>query len=402
MRMLALRLSAACLVVVLSVGNSFTQSAYYWGQPNATVLGNGDLLYAPNQFQYTPGASVVYIDYEGGSDANNGTSPSTAFKHHPWDANATGNAASMSGIHTYVFKRGVVYRGLLTADDNGSSGNPIRLTSDPSWGTGEAMLFGSERVTTTWQQCQPGDAVTNLNPSNVWYTDLSFSVVDNTYGSFPTWPHGILPQTICEMTGDTGLSRINVCRAPNWTLTDVNEPMSNWWNVTGPSPGQIALGSSFSQTAPSDWVGGTVWTQWGSGSGAGANMATVQQGTISAFSNPYMTFDVGTNPMCKFFIENLPQLLDEPNEYYYSKGPTFSRRLYVRLSGDRNPNTAMIEVGVRPEILRLVDRQYIVVSGLTFAVNNQPRPGTAPEPPHWNSTDGACQAVQLGGQLGGI
>ncbi|MBD3243385.1 MAG: hypothetical protein GF331_22535 [Chitinivibrionales bacterium] len=389
-------------LTLVAVNASGQATQYSWQQPHATVSGFGDLQWAPQPFTYSPGGSVVYIDYEGGDDNNSGTSQGSAFKHHPWDPNATGNAASTSGIRTYVFKRGVIYRGTLTADDNGQDGNPIILTSDPGWGSGEAMLLGSERVTTTWHQCTAGDAVTNLNPTNVWYTDLPFGVVDNPYGSFSTWPHGILPQTICEMTGDTGLARINICRAPNWTITDVNDPMGNWWNVTGPSPTQIALGESFSQTASSDWIGGSVWAQWGAGSGAGANMSTVQQGTINAFSNPYMTFDITTNPMCKFFIENLPQLLDAPNEYYYSKGPTHAGRLYIRLSGDRNPNNAIIEVGVRPEILRLVDRQHIEVSGLTFAVNNQPRPGTNPEPPHWNPRDGACQAIQLGGNLSGI
>lgn len=377
--------------------------SYSWQQPHATVVGTGDLLWAPQPFSYSPGGSVVYIDYEGGSDSNTGASTGSAFKHHPWDPNATGNAAATNGIHTYVFKRGVIYRGTLTADESGTAGNPIILTADPSWGSGQAMLFGSERVATTWQQCTAPDAVTNLDPTNVWYTDLPFDVVDNPYGSYATWPHGILPQTICELTGDTALTRINLCRAPNWTITDPNDPMGNWWDVTGTSLSAIRLGETFTQTAASDWVGGSVWTQYGVGSGGGANMSTVQQGTIAGFTSPnMMEFDVTTNPMCKFFIENLPQLLDEPNEYYYSKGPTFPRRLYVRLSGDRDPNTATIEVGVRPEILRLVDQHYITVSGLMFGVNNQPRPGTNPEPAHWNTRDGACQAIQLGATTDGV
>jgi hypothetical protein len=116
------RLHAAVVVTVVSLVFVAAAQPYTWQQPNATVIGSGDLLLAQNQFQYTPGASVIYIDYDGGSDANSGTSTGSAFKHHPWDANATGTARSTSGIHTYVFKRGVIYRGTLIADDNGAAG----------------------------------------------------------------------------------------------------------------------------------------------------------------------------------------------------------------------------------------------------------------------------------------
>ena len=319
MRLVRCRGRLACLagLAALAAGLSVQGQTYSWQSPHATVVATGDLLWAPQAFTYTPVGTVNYIDYEAGSDANTGTSTGSAWKHHPWDANATGNAAAASGVRTYVFKRGVVYRGLLTADESGTAGNPIRLTSDPNWGTGEAMLFGSERVSTTWTQCTAGDVVTNLSPTNLWYTDLGFTIVDNPYGSYPTWPHGVWTQTVCEMA-DTLVQRINLCREPDWTITP-NDPMLNWWNVSGPSAGNITLGASFTQTASSDWVGGSVWANYGTGSGGTANMATVRQGTISGFTSPNICqFTITTNPNCKYFLENLPQLLDSPNEYYPS------------------------------------------------------------------------------------
>jgi hypothetical protein len=56
-------------------------------------------------------------------------------------------AAVAKGVDTYVFKRGVVYRGELVARESGRPGDPIRLTSDPAWGEGEAVIVGSEHVT---------------------------------------------------------------------------------------------------------------------------------------------------------------------------------------------------------------------------------------------------------------
>jgi hypothetical protein len=393
------------IAIVLGVAASCLAQPWSWQQPNATVLPTGDLQWAPHAFAYQPGANVRYIDFAGGNDANSGTGPTAAFKHHPWDANATGNALACAGINTYIFKRGVIYRGTLIAKESGAAGNPIRLTSDPSWGTGEASILGSERVSTTWTQCTAGDAITNLNPTNVWFTDLSFAIQDNPYGSYPTAAN-VWTQMVCEMNSDSIVSRISLAKAPNWTITDVNDMMSNWWNVAGPSPTQIRLGATFTQTAASDWIGGSVWCSWGSGSGAGANMATVQQGTISAFATPNCTFDVGTNPGCKYFLENLPQLLDTVNEYYYCAGATHRGRLYLRLSGDRDPNGVAIEVAARCKIVSIVDRHDIAISGLTLGLTNQPRPGTAtaayPEPPHWNDNDGACPAVELGGTVSGI
>jgi len=67
-------------------------------------------------------------------DANSGEAPETPWQHHPWDPSAAGKSATGAGVHTYVFKRGVIYRGRLVVKDAGQDGQPIRLTSDPAWG----------------------------------------------------------------------------------------------------------------------------------------------------------------------------------------------------------------------------------------------------------------------------
>ena len=71
----------------------------------AKPLPNGDLQWAPEEFNYSPGDSVRYIDFEGGDDSSDGLTKETPWKHHPWDGNAEGNAASCSGSHTFVFKK---------------------------------------------------------------------------------------------------------------------------------------------------------------------------------------------------------------------------------------------------------------------------------------------------------
>jgi len=394
------------LVTLFSISLTSFAATYSWQEPHARVLNNGDLQWAPKPFVFVSNGSDIYIDYEGGSDSNNGTSPTSAFKHHPWDANATGNAAATSGVHTYIFKRGVIYRGHLVAKEGGTPGNPIILTSDPSWGTGEAGIYGSERIAGGWTQCTAGDAPLIPDPTKVWYIDLpaqGITLVDNGYGSFPagdTRVEKIYVQLLAEVT-QNGLERVNIARSPNWTLSDPDYPLKDWWVVDMPDASHVKVPdwSSYTTQAAADWVGGTMWSTWGYGMGAQANMATVNQVLITNASGGaigWQSDKYQTNPYNRFHVENLPQLLDSPNEFYYKPAAPFKGRLYLRLSGDRNPNTAVFEVGVRPDIIDIKNKSNITISGLTIACNNNPRPGTfSPECVHFGNQDGGCQAIEL-------
>lgn len=384
------------LASILVAPSVCVATTFPWQEPHAHVIPTGDLQWSPTPFVFEAGPSVYYIDYEGGSDQNDGRSPVTPFKHHPWDSNATGAVRNITGIHTYVFKRGVFYRGELVARESGVAGNPIRLTSDPSWGSGDAIITGSQRVTSAWTRCGPEDAPGINHYQDVWFTDLPFTIQDNSYG-------GTAGQVFVSMLNewrDGDWHRIQLARAPNWEVEDPNYPQRDWWTVE--SSGTLRIQQTFPQTQASQWIGGTVWSNWGTGSGADANMSTYQQGKITSYNNGVITIDIRSDPGCKYFVENLPQLLDAPNEFYYSPSGTFSRRLYLRLPGDRDPNSAMIEVAARIRIIRIVDRSHITISGLTLAGNNQPRPGVVPNPPHWNTNDGNNQAIELSGNCSHI
>ncbi|HDI45938.1 MAG TPA: hypothetical protein ENF60_01215 [Candidatus Omnitrophica bacterium] len=162
---------------------------------------------------------VYYIDYEKGNDYNPGTKE-RPFKHHPWDIEAEGVAKSVKGIHTYYFKKGVIYRGRLIAKDSGKSGKPIKLTVDPEWGEGKAMIYGSERITGGWKRCTEEDTeIPEFCRDKVWYIDL-----DGSY----------IPQAVWEIRGDKVI-RVNIARNPNWEITNPDDPHSGWWEWTGVS-----------------------------------------------------------------------------------------------------------------------------------------------------------------------
>ena len=204
------------LSVFTTISSSGGQDGYTWQQPQAEVLPQGDLRWAPEPFRFERGESVRYVDFDGGDDDADGSTASSAWRHHPWDAAASGQAAVCTGIHTYVFKRGVIYRGSLVASESGQPGDPIRLTSDPSWGEGEAIISGADPVV-GWTL--GSDHPDIPEGKRVWYADIGFA-----------------PRTLWSVDpADGGKSeRIPLARSPNWTISDPDDVKSEWWHWTNP------------------------------------------------------------------------------------------------------------------------------------------------------------------------
>ncbi len=321
---------------------------YSWQEAQATVLPEGNLQWNPRPFNFETGSSVRYIDYEDGDDTNNGQSQTSAWKHHPWDPNASGNAAASSGIHTYVFRRGVIYRGSLTAEESGEPGDPIRLTSDPSWGTGEACIYGSVGLTGGWTQADTATAPNIPEPGKVWYRNIS------------------LPETkvIVETTGGV-TNRIRVARMPNYQYTP-DDPLKTWfsWTSKSKSSNLLLLADSKNLTQPEvdRYKGGTVWSQEDV-----IVMCTVWGQQIQDYNPSQHQITVSDQNFggvkSHYFIENTPFLLDTVNEFYYDKN---AGRLFVRLEDEKDPNTATLEVATTEQLLIINGKHDIAISGLTF------------------------------------
>lgn len=373
----AMVLAVIALLVPVTVG----AQEYAWQKAQAKVLPQGDLEWAPEPFVFQAGDSVRYIDFEGGKDTNPGTK-AAPWKHHPWDAAATDNAAACEGVHTYVFKRGVIYRGTLVAKESGEPGNPIRLTSDPEWGTGEAAIYGSERLTDGWKRCTPADAPAGMpEPTRVWYRDIG-----NDY----------TPHALWEVRGDTVL-RIPIAREPNWTVSNTDDPQSEWWEWTGNIRGKGSVDTvHLTQKDPDFFKGGYVWTEWS------GNMGTIHVCPIEEYDpEAHSLRGSGLNGRKgnRYYIENVAAFLDVPGEYFYAAEGDHAGRLYVRLEGDRDPNAAVLEASRRVHMVDIVDKHDIVVSGLRFSfndigtvMNDWP---TAAKEPTCIRVAGHCQSVAV-------
>ena len=235
------------------------------------------LEWEPEPFEFMAGSSRKFIDYENGDDANPGTRE-RPLKHHPWDAEATGIAASTQGIHTYVFKRGVIYRGMLTADESGEPGNPIRLTSDPTWGSGEAVVAGSMRVDGTWTPYSESDDMPFPESSRdkIWAIDLDIDFI---------------PRLAWLVEGNA-ITRIPVAREPDWEITNPNYPMEEWWIWTDEkSSGRIRFNSTRDTPGTEGFsVGEKIWISDGDETPAEIEQNRARSAiVITDISNSYLT-----------------------------------------------------------------------------------------------------------------
>jgi len=358
-------------------GSAAMARQFSWQEVYAEISETGDIEWSPQPFVFAKGDSVRYIDYEGGDDSNNGRTPTTAWRHHPWDIKATDNAKRCEGIHTYVFKRGVYYRGTLQASDSGQTGNPIRLTSDPTWGTGEAIITGGYRIARQWRQGTRNREIPE--PEKVWWVDLDFTprtiYLVNSHGQVPSKHDRI--------------TRIPLARMPNWVVSDPEDVKSQWWHWDNPGHPyfnltmksedgrkELAMGKDTKNiTGPKDlYLGAILWAEFGWVDGTpypsyvqGFDAEQHALGFEGYLGSPKSRI-ISRNH--RYYLEDKPQYLDDPNgEYWFDKQGKIGR-LYIILPDGQNPNDAVIEAGKERTLIDLTGQNHIVVSGLTFRFSN--------------------------------
>jgi hypothetical protein len=361
-----LLVSLACLPAELPRG----EEDWTWRQPNAEVLASGDLKWKPRPFAFRKSDSVRYIDFENGDDTQDGASKEKPWKHHPWDSAAQGNARTSKGIQTYVFRGGVYYRGFLTVAESGKPGQPIELTRDPSWGKGEAVLCGSERVT-GWKK--GADHKDIPEPEKVWYADLDYA-----------------PRSVWLVRKEGDNFRIPLARTPNWKRSNPDDVKSEWWvwdnpgkvfgNTVKNAGGQeihLGIDTKHIKDKPADYFkGALIWPEYGwVMSGPYPTAVEVvdleKKGLGFAGWTGGGTGGVIMRNM-RYYLEDKPQFLDDPDGEYWFDKKGKGGRLYVRLPGDADPNAARVEAGKRPNLVDGEKVEHLRISGLTFRFTTAP------------------------------
>ncbi len=402
--------------------SSETPDGWDWSRPQAEILPEGDLKWAPREFDFKSNkhGSIRYIDYDAGDDSNSGLSKESPWKHHPWDKNAAGKSKECSGIHCYVFKRGSIYRGSLTVREAGEKGNPIFLTSDPSWGSGEASLHGSEKIS-GWKK---GGHSKMPESEKVWRAEIHF-----------------LSRLVCIVSKDGKTERLKLARTPNWNPANHQDYLQECWSWENPEwwkPGKYkrALGGSKvlvgrdsrHLTKDEDFYrDAIVWTEWGIVMGAPYASKIEKFDPASRelyFSGPWYGDSGQINTNHRYWLEDKAQFLDEPGEFWVEDTGNGSGILYLRLPGDADPSSVTIEAAKHVNLiedlasskaparidilspkqkaeLEKTGARHLKISGLSFRFCN----------PHWRLDDqvwmhknadsacirflGACKDVEI-------
>ena len=368
----------AMLIVPFVLGGVWAGAEEFsWQKTYAKVSSTGDIEWSPQPLRFEKGDSVRYIDYEGGNDSSDGLTQDTPWKHHPWDPQASGNARQCKGIHTYVFKRGAYYRGTLNALESGKQGNPIRLTSDPAWGTGEAVVSGGHRITGGWKQGVQNKDIPEAKM--VWYVDLDFA----PRTVYLVQPSGRLASK------DDEIIRIPLARMPNWKVSDPEDVKSEWWhwdnpghpyfNLTMEAEGggtTLAMGKDTKHiTGPKElYMGAILWAEFGWVDGTPYPSyvrgfdAEIKALGFEGYLGSATSRIISRNH--RYYLEDKPHYLDDPEGEFWFEKKGQGGRLHIILPNGQNPNAAVIEAGKEATLIELTGQNHIVVSGLTFRFAN--------------------------------
>ncbi len=349
----------ACAISMLSA------QEYSWQKSHANVLPTGDLEWAPEPYTFKAGKTVRYIDYEAGSDANDGTK-SNPWKHHPWDASATGTAKT-GKADTFIFKAGVVYRGELKVPQGVSA----QLTRDSSWGEGEAWVYGSETAANWTKRAHPKMP----EAGKVWAATLDFA-----------------PRNVYMVDQSDKVTRLKLARHPNWEPSDPDNVCGEWWEWEQPKywlqfqgknenvmtvdgkKWHLGIDTTHLGEIGEDAIGGYVRTEWG----------------VPTINTPYHARIRGYDPKKKgiafagpwndnasgmifkghrYYLEDRPQWLDQAGEFWFDKKDK-GGTLYVWLPNDIDPNTVTIEAAKRLTAVNATDVKSLTVTGLAFRFFN--------------------------------
>src|SRR5664280_1233988 len=235
---------------------------------------------------------------------------------------------------------------------------PIILTSDPSWGEGEAVLAGSKQVI-GWKR---GGDPAMPDGDKVWHADLDF-----------------LPRAAWLVTAND-IQRLALARTPNWEIEswdDIHSRWATWKHVdqvdrNGEKMNRGTDPDVLGRYSPSQLAGAIVWSEYNGFMGTAYPtpllLNPAAPGTVE-FSRWVRNASQWAEASNRYFLEDRPAFLDAPGEFWFDRKGG-GGRLYVRLPGDLDPAAAQVEAARYLAIIDATRLDHVHIRGLTFRCTN--------------------------------
>ncbi|MFW6286337.1 MAG: LamG domain-containing protein, partial [Candidatus Sumerlaeota bacterium] len=241
--------------------------------------------------------------------------------------------------------------------------NPIRLTVDPDWGSGEAAIVGSVAVTGGWEKVTASTAPRGLQDiENVWV----LKVEDENR-----------PWALWRVDGGN-VERLPLARTPNWKVTNWDDVKSEWWQWEDGkrvSKGSYGIDTQHLTEDPDYYKDAIIRSEWG------IVMSTPVPVPVTDFdpkakalsfegffTKHYGGRDAGISKGMRYYLENKPHYIDESGEWWFAESGAHKGNLYLRFDSD--PNQAHFEMGRHKVLIDLRDVENVEISGLTFHFTN--------------------------------
>ncbi len=232
----------------------------------------------------------------------------------PWKTLDKLNSLTLSPRATILFKKGDIWRGQITVNNSGSSGNPITFST---YGTGNKPVISGSILVTGWTQYS----------GNIYKTTVTENVV----------------QLFCNDERQT------LARYPNTGYAKINKVNNN-----------ISFESD--DVGSTDWTGGVAhmrvkrWT-FGSQTITSCNSGNI---TVAGAYHYVPKVDWG------FFINNHILALDSPGEWYYDSN---NKTLYYWSPDGDTPDNYTIEASVTNYGFKVNRANNITIDG--FIIKHQ-------------------------------
>ncbi len=292
----------------------------------------------------TPTVGSYYVDFAAGADTNSGTQTSP-WKHAPGDPEATGNPAktTLKPGDVVMLKGGVTYYGSIRVNGSGTASQPVVLKGT-GWGTGKAIIDGSQPITTFAKCRSAADCEGNPNWANIYKTRI----------------------TVPSFLSDQPEIRLNLTQGDQVILPAQTPASANRF-YQNPETFFAVIKEKVTPTSITDTrfasLGGTLLTGayiyvWGVPNEISIRKIVRLVGSTVTLSEAFTPYD---DRDTRYTVVNASTagVFDTAGEYYFDSS---TNTLYVWPLGGANPN-GVVNYSVRSYGIDLSSANHVVVSG---------------------------------------